>query len=77
MDLGIPVFFADDEAKRLMRKSKIVKRKLIKLFGEKAYENNELNKPYLASMIFNDQELLQKMNAIIHPKVAKRLIRWK
>ena len=42
--LGVPVYFADDEAKRLMNKSKVIKRKLIKLFGDDAYLNNELNK---------------------------------
>lgn len=75
-DLGIPIFIADDEAKYLMNNSKVVRRKLIGLFGDNTYLNNKLNKPYLAKCIFNDKELLKKMNAIIHPKVSKRFLRW-
>ncbi|WP_225036186.1 dephospho-CoA kinase [Winogradskyella sp. SM1960] len=73
---GIPVYIADDEAKALMNRSKVIKRKLIHLFGEKAYENNALNRPYLSSKIFSDKTLLAKMNAIVHPKVASHFKRW-
>lgn len=76
MDLGVPVFIADEEAKILMRSSKVIKRKLIQLFGEKAYIDGELNKPFIASQIFNDKEMLQRMNDIIHPKVGKRFKKW-
>jgi len=76
MELGIPVFIADTEAKRLMSSSKVIRRKLIKLFGEDAYVNGILNKPFIASKIFSDKEMLQKMNAIIHPKVGKRFKKW-
>jgi len=75
--LGIPIYIADDEAKRLMNTSKVLKRKLIALFGEVAYKDNKLNRPYLAKAIFNDRELLEKMNAIVHPKVGKHFIKWK
>jgi len=76
MDLGVPVFIADIEAKKLMRSSKVIKRKLTQLFGEHAYLDGRLNKPFIASKIFNDKEMLQKMNAIIHPKVGKRFRKW-
>jgi len=75
-ELGIPIYIADLEAKKLMNRSKIIKRKLIELFGTKAYLKGTLNKPYLADQIFNDQSLLQKMNAIIHPKVGAHFKRW-
>ena len=73
---GIPVYIADDEAKALMNRSKVIKRKLIKLFGKPAYKDDKLNRPYLSSKIFNDKELLDKMNAIVHPKVASHFKRW-
>ncbi|MBT8303665.1 MAG: dephospho-CoA kinase [Bacteroidia bacterium] len=76
MELGVPVFFADIEAKKLMKSSKVIRRKLIQLFGKKAYIDDELNRPFIASKIFNDEALLEKMNGIIHPKVAKRFQRW-
>lgn len=74
--LGIPVYIADDEAKALMNRSKIIKRKLIKLFGYEAYENDELNRPFIANLIFNDADLLAQINAIVHPKVAQHFKRW-
>ena len=74
--LGIPVYIADDEAKALMVKSKVIKRKLIQLFGEPAYIDGQLNRPYLASKIFSDKTLLSKMNAIVHPKVGAHFKRW-
>ncbi|MBT8266497.1 MAG: dephospho-CoA kinase [Bacteroidia bacterium] len=75
-ELGIPVYIADDEAKALMNRSKVIKRKLIELFGQKAYIDNKLNKPFLSKKIFNDKSLLEKMNAIIHPKVGSHFKRW-
>ncbi|WP_375242025.1 dephospho-CoA kinase [Lacinutrix sp.] len=75
--LGIPIYIADDEAKRLMNTSKVIKRKLIALFGELAYVNNTLNRPYLAKTIFNDKALLEQMNAIVHPKVGNHFKKWK
>jgi dephospho-CoA kinase len=59
-----------------MRSSKVIKRKLIQLFGEEAYLDGLLNKPLIASKIFNDKDMLEKMNAIIHPKVEKRFKKW-
>jgi dephospho-CoA kinase len=76
LEIGIPVYIADEEAKHLMRRSKIIKRKLIKLFGKEAYVGEELNKPFLANIIFNDKNYLQKMNAIVHPKVARHFEKW-
>lgn len=74
--LNVPVYIADIEAKALMNRSKVIKRKLIKLFGDEAYVDNTLNKPFIASQIFSNQDLLKKMNAIVHPKVAKHFSNW-
>lgn len=74
--IGIPVYIADNEAKKLMKRSKIIKRKLIELFGNMAYVNNELNRPLIANIIFNDKSYLEKMNEIIHPRVAKHFQKW-
>ena len=76
LKLGVPIYIADAEAKNLMNKSKLIKRKLIKLFGEDAYLHDTLNKPFIAKKFFNSKELLEKMNAIVHPKVAGHFKRW-
>lgn len=76
MALNIPVYIADEEAKKLMNKSKIIKRKLIQLFGNETYINDALNRPYIADKIFNNGNLLKKMNAIVHPRVARHFDKW-
>ena len=42
-ELGVPVYIADSEAKALMNRSKVIRRKLIALFGNEAYLENTLN----------------------------------
>ncbi len=76
MALGIPTYIADEEAKQLMLRSKVIKRKLIQLFGSSAYINGELNKSFIADIIFNERSYLEKMNAIIHPRVARHFKKW-
>lgn len=75
-ELGIPVYNSDIEAKALMNRSKVIRKKLIKLFGDAAYIDNKLNRPFIANIIFNNAEYLEKMNAIVHPKVGKHFERW-
>ena len=75
-ELGVPIYIADTEAKALMNRSKVIKRKLIALFGDNAYQNEKLNRDFLSKQIFNNKDLLQKMNAIVHPKVASHFTRW-
>lgn len=74
--LGIPVYIADEESKRLLVSSKIIKRKLMALFGESAYNGNQLNRKLIADKIFSDQDLLKQMNSIVHPKVGQHFRRW-
>ena len=73
---GIPVYIADQEAKSLMNRSKVIRRKLIALFGDKAYTQEGLNKKFIADKIFNNKLLLKQMNEIVHPKVASHFKRW-
>ena len=76
MELGIPVYIADDEAKQLMVRSKIIKRHLIQLLGKEAYTKGNINSPFIAKKIFKDPVLLTKVNLIVHPKVASHFKRW-
>lgn len=70
---NISIYIADDEAKRLMNTSAKIKTQLIAEFGEQVYVNNELNRPYLASIVFNNKERLTTLNAIVHPVVNEHL----
>lgn len=73
---GIPVYIADKESKRLTETSHVIKDKLIALFGSELYKDGKLNKPLLASYIFNDDDKLHAVNAIIHPEVKKDYESW-
>jgi dephospho-CoA kinase len=75
-ELGVPVYNSDIEAKNLMVTSKVLKRKIVALLGEQSYSKNELNREYIASLVFNDRALLQKLNEIVHPAVRKHFIKW-
>ena len=75
-DLGVPVYIADIEARKLTNSSKVIRRKLITLFGNSCYKDGVLNRGYVASKVFNDPDLLDKVNKIIHPKVAAHFKRW-
>jgi dephospho-CoA kinase len=65
--LGIPVYYADTEAKRLMNEDPVLRKSIINHFGSSAYTNNVLDRQYLASIVFNDKEKLDLLNALIHP----------
>lgn len=73
---GVPVYIADIESKRLVATSPTIRKKLINLFGEELYSGGVLNKPLLASHIFNDKKKLEIVNAIIHPEVERDFIEW-
>ena len=50
--------------------------KLIELFGEDAYKENQLNRPYIAQLVFEDAFKLQQLNAIIHPITIQYAKDW-
>ena len=74
--LGIPVLDADATAKAIMNEDHSVKTKLIELFGEDAYKENQLNRPYIAQLVFEDAFKLQQLNAIIHPITIQYAKEW-
>ncbi len=69
--LGALTYVADIEAKRLMNTDVALKREIIELFGEQAYENEKLNSVYIASVVFKNTEKLNALNALVHPKVRE------
>ena len=75
-ELGVPVYIADVEAKKLTQNSKVIRKKLIALLGPETYNEDGLNRKFMANKIFNDKELLLQVNQIIHPKVARHFKRW-
>jgi dephospho-CoA kinase len=74
--LGIPVFVADEQAKVLLDTDLELQKKLVKLLGEDLLENGKVNRAFMARLIFDSDELLNKVNNLVHPAVAKTFAHW-
>ncbi|HIY88608.1 MAG TPA: dephospho-CoA kinase [Candidatus Bacteroides pullicola] len=74
--MGIPVYFTDNEAKRLMRDDARLRGDLTALLGSGVYQDGVLNKPMLASYIFGHPAHAQAVNAIVHPRVRDDFRCW-
>lgn len=75
--LGIPVYNADINAKKLMLSDNHIKKNMIKHFGQDIYSDNGINKPYLSNRIFNSEQDRELVNSIVHPAVIKDFTEWK
>ena len=74
--LGIPVYYADDRAKHLMNTDEALKTSIIQHFGNDAYKNGELDRKYLAGMVFNNKEKLEVLNSLTHPITIHDADEW-
>ena len=70
-ELGAATYIADIEAKKLMNTNKELVLQVKGVFGEKAYLNNELNRKYIAEIVFSDKAKLAMLNKLVHPKVQE------
>ena len=75
-NMHIPVYNADNEAKRLTVSDAGIRGELIALLGEDVYKDGLLNKPLLASYLFSDPAHVLQINSIIHPRVRKDFTVW-
>ena len=65
----VAIYNADLEAKKLMNTSPIIKGKIIEEFGDESYLDNQLNRPFIANLVFKDKSKLAALNGIVHPEV--------
>ncbi|MEP0265565.1 dephospho-CoA kinase [Dokdonia sp.] len=75
-DLDVPIYISDTEAKRLMNVSPEIRREIVQLLGPDSYTSDGLNRKYIAGKVFQDNTLLQQLNAIVHPRVAINFANW-
>lgn len=75
--LGVPVFIADVEAKILMNESHELKLAIAGIFGERVYASGVLDRKYIASIVFQDKEKLEALNALVHPAVREHFEKWR
>jgi dephospho-CoA kinase len=74
--LGIPVYYADAEAKKILETEE-VKKELQKLFGSSILNaNGEVNRKSVGNLVFNDPQKLAALNSIVHPAVGKHFEKW-
>ena len=75
--LGVPVFHADKVASDLQQNDTNVRKALIGIFGESIYNSDGmLDRKTVAHLIFNNKELIEKVNLIIHPAVREYFNDW-
>jgi len=74
-EFGLPVYIADDEARRIMDTQYIVNQ-IKHVFGNAIFDNEILDRAKLADIVFNDSDQLSKLNGIIHPAVKKDFNEW-
>ena len=73
---GIPIYISDAEAKLVMEKPEVIE-KITSVFGNKILDHQKvLNRAALAAIVFNNPDMLQKLNAIVHPEVKKHFDLW-
>ncbi len=74
--LDVPVYYADDAAKRLMSEDESLRQQIIVHFGAAVFENNQLNRSLLASMVFDNPEKLTLLNSLVHPVTIADAEEW-
>ena len=73
---GVPIYIADEEAKKIMQLPEVVF-KIQQLFEENVLlENNQLNRAKIAEIVFKNPQKLKELNAVIHPKVKLHFSEW-
>lgn len=75
--LGMPVYYADREAKRLIVEDSSIRHRIIDLLGEESYrDDGSYNTQWVASIVFSDQQKLLALNDIVHPVVKQDYLQW-
>lgn len=75
-EYGVPIYDSDSRAKELMAESESLRNSLQEAFGEGCYNEQGLNRAYLAEKVFGDKEALAKLNSIVHPAVRADFRAW-
>lgn len=73
---GIPVYYADSQARRLMNTDSRLRSAIKEAFGEEIYRNGELDRQEMALRVFGEPGLLESINQLVHPVVREDFERW-
>ncbi|WP_297332490.1 dephospho-CoA kinase [Flavobacterium sp.] len=72
---GVPVYIADDQAKKILYASE-ASAQVKEVFGEIVFTDGQPDRKKLSEVVFNNPEKLKQLNAIIHPKVSRHFEEW-
>ena len=75
-DLGVPIYNSDERAKWLLSNDVDLMDQIKILFGQESYSNNKLNRAHIANIVFQDNDMLKQLNAIVHPLVKIDFENW-
>ena len=74
--LGVPVYYADSAARRLMNSNADLINKIVGMFGNEAYKEESINRLYLAEQVFGNPQKLSDLNSVVHPVVREDYNSW-
>ena len=67
---GYPVYIADEAGKKVMQQPKVIQQVNALFEGKVLLDDGSLDRSKIASLVFNDEQLLSALNQIVHPAVA-------
>ncbi|WP_185863103.1 dephospho-CoA kinase [Blattabacterium cuenoti] len=73
---GIPVYSSDQRGKILMNQIEIIKKNIIKSFGQDSYKKNKINKTFLSKIVFKNSMALKFLCSIVHPWISLDFKQW-
>lgn len=74
--LAVPIYYADERAKWLMANNEALKIKIIEAFGDQSFQDNKLNRQFLAEKVFSDADNTKTINDLVHPAVRNDFLEW-
>lgn len=75
--LGVPIYYADNRGKQLLVENEVLVEQVKSEFGEQSYTSDgNLNRSYLADIVFSKPVKLEKLNSLVHPAVAQDFKTW-
>lgn len=76
-EMGFPVYYSDVRAKDIVNDDEVLRHKIKALLGEESYNENGLyDRKFVSGVVFNDEEILLQLNALIHPAVKLDFENW-
>lgn len=74
--LGISIYCADERAKFLINTNNAIQIEIKRTFGQDSFTSRGYNTKYIAGLVFNNADLLARLNAIVHPHVVVDFEEW-